>query len=144
MKKAFNHPGSFIESIVNSVSIKIIDSIFKKGEKSYKHSKFYKEVPNYKSYQQNYNLFFDSSYAAGEGCLIPSEIVYNAENGIKKFIIVQPFGCMPNHVAGRGMEKPLQKIYKDIKILSLDYDPDTSYANIENRILMFVNDLSID
>ncbi|PID26612.1 MAG: hypothetical protein CR982_09185 [Candidatus Cloacimonadota bacterium] len=140
MKKRYNHPGSFLESMINSISIKLIDNIFNKGEKIFKRSKFYRKVPTYSSYQSKYNYFFDSSFAAGEGCLIPSEIVFNAENGVKKFIIVQPFGCMPNHVAGRGMEKPLQKIYKDIKILSLDYDPDSSYANIENRILMFVND----
>ena len=69
--------------IVNSVSIKLIDSIYKKGEKIFSSSKFYREVPNYSGYQTNYNRFFDSSYAAGEGCLIPSEIVYNAENAIE-------------------------------------------------------------
>ena len=34
--------------------------------------------------------------------------------------------------------KALKQRVPDIQILSLDYDPDTSFANIENRLQMLV------
>jgi len=80
----------------------------------------------------------DTSYTTGEGWLIPAEIMALASEGVKSFVIVQPFGCLANHISGRGLTKALKKRVPDIQILSLDYDPDTSFANIENRLQMLV------
>jgi predicted nucleotide-binding protein (sugar kinase/HSP70/actin superfamily) len=52
--------------------------------------------------------------------------------------MLQPFGCLPNHVCGRGMVKRIKEEYPAIQILPLDYDPDTSFANIENRLQMLI------
>ncbi len=78
------------------------------------------------------------SFDAGEGILIPGEIIHHAEHGCKAFVILQPFGCLPNHVVGRGIVKKLRALYPDVQILSLDYDPDVSFANLENRLQMLV------
>lgn len=78
------------------------------------------------------------TFDAGEGVLIPGEILHHARNGCKFFVILQPFGCLPNHVVGRGISKRLKTRYPDIQILTLDYDPDVSFANIENRLQMLV------
>lgn len=78
------------------------------------------------------------TFDAGEGVLIPAEIIHNAEKGCRAFIILQPFGCLPNHVVGRGIAKRLKEMYPDAQILPLDYDPDVSFANLENRLQMLV------
>lgn len=78
------------------------------------------------------------TFDAGEGVLIPGEILHHAKHGCKFFLILQPFGCLPNHVVGRGITKKLKEIYPDVQILPLDYDPDVSFANIENRLQMLV------
>ena len=78
------------------------------------------------------------TFDAGEGVLIPGEILHHAEHGCRAFIILQPFGCLPNHVVGRGIVKRLKEMYPDAQILSLDYDPDVSFANLENRLQMLV------
>lgn len=78
------------------------------------------------------------TFDAGEGVLIPAEILHHAANGCRAFVILQPFGCLPNHVVGRGIVKKLKELYPDAQILSLDYDPDVSFANIENRLQMLV------
>ena len=75
---------------------------------------------------------------AGEGWLIPGEIMHAAGHGIHSFVIVQPFGCMPNHIFGRGVTRMVKDAYPDIQILSLDFDPDTSMGNIENRLQMLI------
>jgi predicted CoA-substrate-specific enzyme activase len=78
------------------------------------------------------------SIQSGEGHLMAAEIMHHAEMGVKSFVILQPFGCLPNHVYGRGIIKRIKELYPAIQILPLDYDPDTSFANIENRLQMLV------
>lgn len=78
------------------------------------------------------------TFDAGEGVLIPGEILHHAKKGCRTFIILQPFGCLPNHVVGRGISKKIKELYPDAQILPLDYDPDVSFANIENRLQMLM------
>ena len=78
------------------------------------------------------------TFDAGEGVLIPGEILHHAKHGCEAFVILQPFGCLPNHVVGRGIVKRLKELYPNAQILPLDYDPDVSFANIENRLQMLV------
>ena len=78
------------------------------------------------------------TFDAGEGVLIPAEILHHAARGCRAFVILQPFGCLPNHVVGRGIAKRLKELYPDAQILPLDFDPDVSEANLENRLQMLV------
>lgn len=82
------------------------------------------------------------TFDAGEGVLIPGEILHHAKEGCRAFVILQPFGCLPNHVVGRGIAKKLKEKYPDAQILPLDYDPDVSFANIENRLQMLVMNMN--
>ena len=80
------------------------------------------------------NLAFNS----GEGWLMPAEIAEMVEEGVRSFVIVQPFGCLPNHVSGRGTIKAIRERFPRVQLVSIDYDPDVSVANIENRLQMLV------
>ena len=80
----------------------------------------------------------DVTYNTGECWLIPAEIISLAETGVNSFIILQPFGCLANHISGRGITKALKNRFPHVQIQSLDYDPDTSFANIENRLQMMI------
>ncbi len=83
------------------------------------------------------------TFDAGEGVLIPGEIIHHAKKGCRNFVILQPFGCLPNHVVGRGVTKRLKEMYPDAQILPLDYDPDVSFANIENRLQMLIMNMKV-
>lgn len=76
--------------------------------------------------------------SCGEGWLMAAEIAHYAKCGVKSFVVLQPFGCLPNHICGRGVTKRLKDDYLGIQILPLDLDPDTSFANIENRLQMLI------
>ena len=78
------------------------------------------------------------SIRSGESYLITADILHYASKGMRSFIILQPFGCLPNHICGRGVIKKIKERYPDIQILPLDYDPDVSFANIENRLQMLL------
>ena len=70
------------------------------------------------------------TFDAGEGVLIPAEILEHAKRGCRNFVILQPFGCLPNHVVGRGLIHALKEQYPTAQFLPLDYDPDVSFANV--------------
>ncbi|MBQ3611500.1 MAG: activase [Firmicutes bacterium] len=76
--------------------------------------------------------------SCGEGWLMAADIVHHAKKGVKSFVVLQPFGCLPNHVCGRGVIKRIKEDFSDVQILPLDMDPDTSKANVESRLQMLM------
>ncbi|MCD8356136.1 MAG: acyl-CoA dehydratase activase [Clostridia bacterium] len=78
------------------------------------------------------------TFLSGEGWLIPGEIEEYAADGVQSFVILQPFGCLPNHICGRGVTKQIKEDFPGVQILPLDLDPDTSFANVENRLQMLI------
>ena len=78
------------------------------------------------------------AYKGGEGWLIPGEVAQLVKKGVESFVIVQPFGCLPNHITGRGLFKTIKRNYPHIQLVAIDYDPDISFANIENRLQMLI------
>ena len=98
----------------------------------------YEPATNMRDLAKESDPIVHHTYDSGEGILIPAEIVHHAKHGCRSFVILQPFGCLPNHVVGRGIVKKLKELYPDVQILPLDYDPDVSFANIENRLQMLV------
>ncbi len=80
----------------------------------------------------------DEIHSAGEGWLILGEIMHAAAHGMHSFVVVQPFGCMPNHIFGRGVARVAKEAYPHVQVLCLDFDPDTSMGNIENRLQMLI------
>ena len=76
----------------------------------------------------------------GEGWLLTAEMIELIEHGVKNIVCTQPFGCLPNHIAGKGMMKPLKEKYPDVNIVAIDYDAGATRVNQENRIkLMLAN-----
>ncbi len=98
----------------------------------------YQKAARIQQLAQKSDPIIPHTFDAGEGILIPGEILHHAEEGCRAFVILQPFGCLPNHVVGRGITKKIKEEYPDAQILPLDYDPDASFANIENRLQMLV------
>ena len=76
----------------------------------------------------------------GEGWLLTAEMMELAEAGCKNIVCTQPFGCLPNHICGKGMMKPIKEICPDVNIVAIDYDAGASRVNQENRLkLMLAN-----
>ena len=74
----------------------------------------------------------------GEGWLIPAEMAALAETGTDNIVCAQPFGCLPNHIAGKGAVRALKNLYQDENIVPIDYDPSATRVNQENRIKLML------
>jgi len=79
------------------------------------------------------------SNQAGEGWLLPGEVVTMAESGIRNVISLQPFGCIANHIVSKGISKKLADLFPDLNFLALDMDAGNSDANIQNRLAFFIH-----
>ena len=76
----------------------------------------------------------------GEGWLLTSEMLELAESGTENIVCTQPFGCLPNHICGKGMMKPIKDRNPNVNIVAIDYDPGATRVNQENRLkLMLAN-----
>ena len=76
----------------------------------------------------------------GEGWLLTAEMVELSRSGCKNIVCTQPFGCLPNHICGKGMMVPVKKLCPGSNIVAIDYDAGASRVNQENRLkLMLAN-----
>ena len=76
----------------------------------------------------------------GEGWLLTAEMLELADKGVKNIVCTQPFGCLPNHICGKGMMKPIKARNPDVNIVAIDYDAGATRVNQENRLkLMLAN-----
>lgn len=74
----------------------------------------------------------------GEGWLLTAEMLELAESGTKNIVCTQPFGCLPNHIAGKGMMNPIKQKNPDVNIIAIDYDAGASEINQQNRIKLML------
>ena len=128
----------FLERVFNTVTDSLFDHALEKVDEIASAHPFHEAKARLPEVAAHARPIIDDTFTSGEGWMIAGEILHNAELGIESFVIIQPFGCLPNHVTGRGLLKRIKQIHPNIQILSLDYDPDTSFANIENRLQMLV------
>ena len=76
----------------------------------------------------------------GEGWLLTGEMLELIDDGIENIVCTQPFGCLPNHIAGKGMMRAIKNNHPEANIVAIDYDPGATKINQENRIkLMLAN-----
>ncbi len=74
----------------------------------------------------------------GEGWLLTAEMAELLHEGVQNIVCVQPFGCLPNHIVGKGMLRELRSLHPDANIVAVDYDPGASEVNQQNRIKMML------
>ena len=80
----------------------------------------------------------------GEGWLLPAEMLSLAEHGTPNIVCTQPFGCLPNHICGKGMMRPIKEHYPNANIIAVDYDASASKVNQENRIKLMLANAKIE
>ncbi len=75
----------------------------------------------------------------GEGWFLTGEMVELIKSGVPNIVCIQPFGCLPNHVLGKGVIKKLRQTYPQANIVAVDYDPGASEVNQLNRIKLMLS-----
>ena len=74
----------------------------------------------------------------GEGWLLTAEMLELVEQGYGNIVCTQPFGCLPNHIVGKGMIRKIRAKHPEANIVPIDYDPGATKVNQENRIKLML------
>ena len=74
----------------------------------------------------------------GEGWLLTAEMLELAETGYENIVCTQPFGCLPNHINGKGAIRKIKEVNPKANIVTIDYDPGAPKVNQENRIKLML------
>lgn len=74
----------------------------------------------------------------GEGWLLTAEMLELIHTGVPNIVCTQPFGCLPNHVVGKGMIRKLKDDFPQSNIVAIDYDPGATRINQENRVKLMI------
>ncbi len=123
---------------VNKILYKVLHSMQKKVIKLFEKDGNFEPLHDFEHLRACADKVLNQGVKMGEGWLIPAEMAALAETGIKNIVCAQPFGCLPNHVAGKGTVRTLKNIYSDENIVAVDYDPSATKVNQENRIKLML------
>lgn len=82
--------------------------------------------------------YISRSVKMGEGWLLTAEMLELGENGVNNVVCAQPFGCLPNHICGKGVAKRITENNPDMNIVAIDYDAGATKVNQENRLKLML------
>lgn len=80
----------------------------------------------------------------GEGWLLVSNMIELIHQGANNIICAEPFGCLPNHIVGRGAIRKIMDKHPNANIVVIDYDPSQSKINQENRIKLMLSNANLN
>ena len=101
-------------------------------------SERFEEMPNIYELAKYAEPIVSTGNQTGEGWFLTGEMVELIRSGVKNIVCAQPFGCLPNHIVGKGVIKELRRQYPDSNIVAVDYDPGASEVNQLNRIKLML------
>jgi len=100
--------------------------------------RFYEKAHNLRKLAIMTDEVVNLANQAGEGWLLTAEMIAMLNEGIDNIVCLQPFGCIANHITGKGMEKKLRELFPSLNLLSLDMDAGGSEVNMLNRLHFMV------
>lgn len=129
---------SYMQSLICNVGIKYIESYRKYIRDALDKTRFEspKKIDELMDYAKNY-VHLANQY--GEGWLLTGEMVELIESGVENIVCVQPFGCLPNHITGKGVIKAIRDTYDKANIIPIDFDASASEVNQFNRIKLMLS-----
>ncbi|GMO51664.1 MAG: acyl-CoA dehydratase activase-related protein [Candidatus Endomicrobiellum trichonymphae] len=131
--------GSFKNKVMSLIASSYIERLRSGIRKTLKKSKHFHSYQTTKDLAHKASDIISVCNQTGEGWLLTAEMLELIEDGVKNIVCVQPFGCLPNHITGKGVMKELKRRYNDINIISVDYDPGVSEVNQINRIKLLMS-----
>ncbi|MDR2465371.1 MAG: acyl-CoA dehydratase activase-related protein, partial [Streptococcaceae bacterium] len=120
------------------VGIKLIELIEKPMNKALIQSERFEGITSIYEIAENAEKIISPGNHTGEGWFLTGEMIELLKEDVNNIVCMQPFGCLPNHVVGKGVIKELRSQYPKANIAPIDYDPGASFVNQLNRIRLML------
>lgn len=119
-------------------AIRIIEYVEKPMDKALRNSKRFEGLSSIEELAEDAGKILSIGNHTGEGWFLTGEMIELLKSDVNNIVCMQPFGCLPNHVVGKGVTKELRRQYPKANIAPIDYDPGVSLVNQLNRIRLMM------
>ncbi|MDR0489648.1 MAG: 2-hydroxyacyl-CoA dehydratase [Oscillospiraceae bacterium] len=130
--------GSKIKKLLAGVFQRYIEMLQRTMIEAVKTQPSFRPMGSFSDLQRLIRGYLGYGNKMGEGWLLTAEMLELIHTGTNSIVCTQPFGCLPNHVVGKGMIRRLKDDYPDSNIVAIDYDPGATKINQENRIKLMI------
>ncbi|MBD5522543.1 MAG: 2-hydroxyacyl-CoA dehydratase [Lachnospiraceae bacterium] len=137
--KAENLGKSNKAAFISRLGIRAIEMLRGSAHKAFEKSRHFDPPTSIYTLVDYAKPIVDIGNQTGEGWFLTGEMIELIHSGVNNIVCTQPFGCLPNHVVGKGVIKELRKRYPLSNIVAIDYDPGASEVNQLNRIKLMLS-----
>ena len=124
---------------INNMVIRLLEFYRRHARKALEQSKRFEPMQHIETLAEYAEPFVSIGNMTGEGWFLTGEMVELIHSGVSNIVCTQPFGCLPNHVVGKGVIKELRRAFPGANIVAVDYDPGASEVNQLNRIKLMLS-----
>ena len=130
--------GTYKKMMSSRIVFNVIDAARTVIVKALTASKRFTPPPSFKALRELTTNYVSICNQAGEGWYLVGEIIALLSEGVTNVLCLQPFGCLPNHITGRGMTRLLLKAFPELNMGAVDFDPGASEINQINRVKLML------
>ncbi|MDD7219451.1 MAG: acyl-CoA dehydratase activase-related protein [Clostridia bacterium] len=127
------------KALLGNWGIKGIDWIRKAAHEALASSRHFAPAADIRDLAQMASPIVSTGNQTGEGWFLTGEMMELIHAGVTNIVCIQPFGCLPNHIVGKGVIKEIRREYPGANIVAIDYDPGASEVNQLNRIKLMLS-----
>jgi predicted nucleotide-binding protein (sugar kinase/HSP70/actin superfamily) len=107
--------------LVSEVAIKLIELCEKPMDKLLRASDRFNGIDSIYDIAEGAEKVLSIGNQTGEGWFLTGEMIELLKAGVNNIVCMQPFGCLPNHVVGKGAIKELRRQYTNANITAIDW-----------------------
>ncbi len=124
---------------IANMGIKLVEQLRKAAAKEFRASRHFTPPAHIEDLANYAKDIVSLGNQTGEGWFLTGEMLELIHSGVNNIVCTQPFGCLPNHVVGKGVIKEIRHQYPLANIVAIDYDPGASEVNQLNRIKLMLS-----
>ena len=124
---------------ISNYGIKFFEWLRKEARKAFEESERFEPPAHIEDLAKAAESVVSIGNQTGEGWFLTGEMLELIESGASNIVCIQPFGCLPNHIVGKGVIKKLRHMNPTANIVAIDYDPGASEVNQLNRIKLMLS-----
>ena len=121
------------KATIANLGLKAIDWLRKTANEALEQSRHFTPAADIRDLAKMASPIVSAGNQTGEGWFLTGEMMELIHGGVPNIVCIQPFGCLPNHIVGKGVIKEVRREHPEANIVAIDYDPGASEVNQLNR-----------
>ncbi len=127
------------KATIANLGLKAIDWLRKTANEALEQSRHFTPAADIHDLAKMAEPIVSAGNQTGEGWFLTGEMMELIHGGVPNIVCIQPFGCLPNHIVGKGVIKEVRREHPEANIVAIDYDPGASEVNQLNRIKLMLS-----